>query len=225
MKLWQRPPAAAGSSSRRRNFRDWRDRATSFERMAAFDPHSANLVGAGEPLRLDGARVSGDLFALLGVPPLIGRSIEPDDDREAAAPTVMISERLWRTRFGGRSARRSARRSASTISRRIIVGVMPRTFEFPKRAADFWIPFQFAPTDYVYSNPSIEAIARLKPGVSRAQAFGRDAADRARRLARRRSATSTSAIGASVIALRDEISPQSRLLLWCLRRRRPRACC
>ncbi len=160
--------------------------------------------------------MSGELLALLGVPPLIGRSIGPDDDREEAAGTVMISERLWRARFAA-----DARAIGSTVrlndQPRIIVGVMPQTFEFPMRAADFWIPFQFAPTDYSYNNPSIEAIARLKPGVSRAQAFA-EMQQVARSLASvdRNVANGTTA---DVIALRDEMSPQSRLLIWCLARR------
>jgi putative ABC transport system permease protein len=213
VKLWQRPPGGGRLQLSPGHFRDWRDRATSFERVAAFDPHFANLVGAGEPVRLDGARVSGELVALLGVQSLIGRAIEPDDDREEAAGTVMISERLWRTRFAGGS------RAIGTIVRlndqpRIIVGVMPQTFEFPMRAADFWIPFQFGPRDYVYSNPSIEAIARLKPGVSREQAFA-EMQQVARSLAAvdRNVANGTTA---NVIALRDEMSPQSRVLIWCL---------
>ena len=213
VKLWQRPPSGGRLQLSPGHFREWRDRATSFEQLAAFDPHFANLVGAGDPVRLDGARVSGELFALLGVPPLIGRAIGPDDDREQAAGTVMISERLWRTRFAadGGAIGRTVRLNDQPL---VIVGVMPRTFEFPMRAADFWIPFQFAPADYGYNNPSIEAIARLKPGVSRAQAFA-EMQQVARSLAAvdRNVANGTTA---DVIALRDEMSSQSRLLIWCL---------
>jgi predicted permease len=213
VKLWQRPTPGGRLQLSPGHFRDWRARAASFEQMAAFDPHFANLVGAGAPVRLDGARVSGELFTLLGVPPLIGRSIGPDDDREEAAGTVMISERLWRTRFAAdpRAIGTTVRLNDQPL---VIIGVMPRTFEFPMRAADFWIPFQFAPNDYVYNNPSIEAIARLKPGVSRAQAFA-DMQQVARSLAGvdRNVANGTTA---DVIALRDEMSSQSRLLIWCL---------
>jgi putative ABC transport system permease protein len=213
VKLWQRPPSGGRLQLSPGHFRDWRDRSTSFERVAAFDPHFANLVGAGEPVRLDGARVSGELFAVVGVHPLVGRSIEADDDREEAAGTVMISERLWRTRFAA-----DARAVGTTVrlndQPRLIIGVMPRTFEFPMRAADFWIPFQFAPADYVYNNPSIEAIARLKPGVSRAQASAE-----MQQVARSLAAVDRSVANgttANVIALRDEMSPQSRQLIWCL---------
>jgi predicted permease len=213
VKLWQRSTPGGRLQLSPGHFRDWRDRATSFEQMAAFDPHFANLVGAGAPVRLDGARVSGELFALLGVPPLIGRAIGPDDDREEAAGTVMISERLWRTRFAAdpRAIGTTVRLNDQPL---VIVGVMARPFEFPMRAADFWIPFQFAPNDYVYNNPSIEAIARLKPGVSRVQAFAemqhvaRSLADVDRNVA--------NGTTADVIALRDEMSSQSRLLIWCL---------
>jgi predicted permease len=213
VKLWQHPPSGGRLQLSPGHFREWRNRATSFEQFAAFDPHFANLVGAGDPVRLDGARVSGELFALLGVSPLIGRAIEPDDDREEAAGTVMISERLWRTRFAA-DPRAIGRTVRLNDQPHIVVGVMPRTFEFPMRAADFWIPFQFAPADYGFNNPSIEAIARLKPGVSREQALA-EMQQVARSLAAvdRNVANGTTA---SVIALRDEMSPQSRLLIWCL---------
>jgi putative ABC transport system permease protein len=216
VKVWQLPPGGGRLEVSPGNFRDWKAQASSFERIAAFTAYSANLVGGGEPLRLDGAWVSGDLFAVLGVPPLIGRTIAPDDDRETAAAAVVISERLWRGRF---AADPGAIGTAVILNdaARVIVGVMPRTFEFPARAVDFWIPFQFAPGDYVYNNPYLQSIARLKPGVSHAQALAemqRIALEISRRVSANVAGART--ISANVIELRDEVSRQSRLLLWCL---------
>jgi putative ABC transport system permease protein len=213
VKIWQLPGGGGTLEASPAHFRDWQTQTSSFERVAAFSLYSANLIGAGEPLRLDGSWASGDLFTILGVSPLVGRTLTPADDQEASTATVVISERLWRARFGG--DRRAIGTAISLNDRaRVIVGVMPRTFEFPTRAIDFWIPFQFAPGDYVYSNPYLSTIARLKPGVSRTQAhteIQKLADQTSRRInpeAARRSA--------KVIALRDEIAPQSRLLLWCL---------
>jgi putative ABC transport system permease protein len=97
----------------------------------------------------------------------------------------------------------------------VIAGVMPRSFQFPTRTVDFWIPFQFAPDDYVYQNPYLNTIGRLKAGVSRTQAVA-EIQQLALEISRRVNPGETRHRSARVNALRDEISPQSRLLLWCL---------
>lgn len=214
VKIWQLPPGGGTLQASPGNFRDWQAQASSFETIGAFSHYSANLVGAGEPLRLDGSWVSGELFNVLGVPSLVGRPITPEDDCEASAATVVISERLWRVRFGG--DRGAVGRAIILNDRpRVIVGVMPRTFEFPTRAVDFWTPFQFAPGDYVYSNPYLDTIARLKTDVSRTQALA-EMQQIALEISRRVNPGAVRRLSANVIALRDEISPQSRILLWCL---------
>ena len=88
-----------------------------------------NLIGAGEPQRVDAGGVTADLFLALGVQPLIGRRFTADDTRESAPGRVVLSYRVWQTTFGG---------DANVISRRVIldnepfevIGVMPRTFRF-----------------------------------------------------------------------------------------------
>ena len=67
------------------NFLDWQRQNTVFTGMAALVERSFNLTGVGEPERLDGRRVSANLFDVLGVPPLVGRTFVPDDDRAGAA--------------------------------------------------------------------------------------------------------------------------------------------
>jgi putative ABC transport system permease protein len=214
VKIWQMPPGGGRLEASPAHVRDWRAQASSFESVAAFNIYSANLVGAGEPLRLDGSWVSGDLFNVLGVRSLVGRTITPQDDQEASAATVVISERLWRARLSG-DPLAVGKGIILNDKPRVIVGVMPRTFEFPTRTVDFWTPFQFAPADYTYSNPSLESIARLKINVSRAQALA-EMQQIALAISRRVNAGAVRRVSANVIALRDEISPQSRLLLWCL---------
>lgn len=214
VKIWQLPPGGGRLQVSPAHFRDWQAQASSFESVAAFSLHSANLVGAGEPLRVDGSWASGNLFNVLGVPSLVGRPLTPEDDREAAAAAVVISERLWHARFDG-DPRAVGTAIILNDRPRVIVGVMPRTFEFPSRAVDFWIPFQFAPTEYVYGNPYLETIARLKANVSRTQALA-EMQQIALEISRRVNPSGVRRVSARVIALRDEISPQSRLLLWCL---------
>src|SRR2546430_1447368 len=82
------------------NFLDWRQQTTVFEGMAAFTERSFNLTGVGEPERLDGRRVSSNLFDLLGVRPIIGRTFVPQED-QPGTKVVLLNESLWKRRFGG----------------------------------------------------------------------------------------------------------------------------
>src|SRR5438046_8811309 len=82
------------------NFLDWRRQTTVFESMAAFAERSFNLTGVGEPERLDGRRVSANLFGLLGVRPIIGRTFVPQE-AQPGTKVVLLHESLWKRRFGG----------------------------------------------------------------------------------------------------------------------------
>ena len=213
--IWQQPGEGGRLQASPGNFRDWERQATSFESMGAYSATSTNLVGTGDPLRLDGSWVSGDLFRTLGVSPLLGRALTPDDSLEGAALTVVISERLWRARFAADPGLVGSKVIVNDTAA-LVAGIMPRTFEFPTRSIDIWIPFQFAPDDYVYGteNPYLNTVARLKPGVTRPQALA-EMQQIAREIARV-NPDSSARISARVVDLRDEIAPTSRLLLWCL---------
>ncbi|MGI9115480.1 MAG: hypothetical protein DLM52_06510 [Chthoniobacterales bacterium] len=82
------------------NFLDWRQQNTVFEGVAAFAERSFNLTGAGEPERLDGRRVSANLFDLLGVKPILDRTFVADEDKPGTKVAV-LNESLWKRRFGG----------------------------------------------------------------------------------------------------------------------------
>ena len=124
------------------------------------------------------AQVSQDFFSLMRVPPMIGRTFSDDETRRAqfssaAAPigtdsVVILSHAVWRQRFGG---------DADIVGRSVmlerrpfrIVGVMPDGFAMPDRGVQLWIPWDLSgdrPRDQHY----LGAVARLKPGVSIAQA-------------------------------------------------------
>src|SRR2546430_11080331 len=83
------------------NFLDWQKQNTVFTGMVAMSERSFNLTGVGEPERLDGRRVSANLFDLLGVPALLGRTFVPEDDRPGSH-VVLVSYSLWQRRFGSR---------------------------------------------------------------------------------------------------------------------------
>jgi putative ABC transport system permease protein len=122
-------------------FREWRDRAQSFESLAAMPSVNSELTltGRGEPAVIEGRAVSGAFFSMLGVAPALGRVLLPDDDRPGTAAAV-LSHSLWRERFGtdpavmGQSVILGGRPFT-------IVGVMPPDFAYPK-GAQVWVPLQ-----------------------------------------------------------------------------------
>ena len=147
----------------------------SFEHTGAYLYWSANLVGVQDPERLQAYRVSANMFALLGVEPMLGRTFRPDEGRPGAPGVVVLNHGLWQRRFGG---------DRNVVGRTIqldqepyeIIGVMPAKFEFPvmNYKGDLWAPLRFNPAEFRLDQPapSIVGIARLRSGVplSRAQA-------------------------------------------------------
>src|SRR5919107_2730384 len=110
-----------------RTYLAFRERDRTFQHLAAFTSYKGNLTGAGEPAVLTVGNVTTEFFDALGVTPAIGRTFESNEGHESGERTVVISDQLWRTRFGsdptivGKSA---------TIDgiRRTIIGVMPPAF-------------------------------------------------------------------------------------------------
>jgi predicted permease len=148
-----------------RNFGDWRERQVSFESMGAAHRHRFNLADAGEPVRLDGARISASLFPLLGKTPVVGRGFTDEDDLPGRPASVaLISDRVWRERFEG---------SESVLGRTIrldgrvheIVGVMEKNFRFPEWA-EVWTPLGLDVHAGERSNRFISVYARLAPGAT-----------------------------------------------------------
>jgi putative ABC transport system permease protein len=151
------------------NFLDWREQNTVFEGMAAMNERSFNLTGAGEPERLDGQRVSANLFSLLGVEPQLGRGFTAEEDKPGSR-VVILSHPVWQRRFGG---------DATIIGRALnlngeaytVVGVMPRGFEFPKPQVQVWVPIAFSAEEAAQRGSHyLEVLARMKAGVKLQQA-------------------------------------------------------
>ena len=152
-------PAAA-------NYIDWRDQNHVFEGMAAMVEISFNLTGAGDPERIDGQRVSANLFSLLGINPQLGRAFLPEEDRPGANHVVIMSHGLWQRQFGADPAiiGKPINLNGESFT---VVGVMPRGFQFPTRADQLWIPIAFDTTEArERGNHYLQVIARLKPGIT-----------------------------------------------------------
>ncbi|HSB11414.1 MAG TPA: ABC transporter permease [Blastocatellia bacterium] len=150
---------------------EYRDMTTSFEQVATATEWSVNLTGVGEPERLQGARVSYNLFATLGVQPAQGRSFLAEEDRPGSDKVVVLSNGLWQRRFGG---------DPSIVGQTItldgssydVVGVMPAGFVFMVEV-DLFKPIAFTPEQLApnrHGNEYLIGVARLKPGVTFAQA-------------------------------------------------------
>jgi putative ABC transport system permease protein len=152
------------------NYADWKARHPGFEDMAATDWRSFNLIGDGEPEKIQAYGVTANFFPLLGVKPALGRVFLPDEDRPGANRVAMLSHRLWQTRFGG---------ALDIIGKDIllndekysVVGVMPADFQFLESYIGLWVPIAFAPETLAQRGSHyLQVLARLKPGVTVAQA-------------------------------------------------------
>ena len=112
------------------DFSDWRDQNSSFSHLAALNDWAPTLTGRDEPEALVGALVSHDMFTMLGVAPVLGRSFLPEEDRPNAANVVMLSHELWQRRFNSDQAivGKSISLNQESYS---VVGVMPAGFQLP----------------------------------------------------------------------------------------------
>jgi len=101
-----------------------------------------NLVGQGEPRRIEGAQVTANLFPTLERPALIGRYFNEKDDQGGAPGTVVLSYTLWQAQFGGD---RSVLGKSLSLDNQpyTVIGVMPPDFRFPTRETQFWTTYRF----------------------------------------------------------------------------------
>ena len=154
------------------NYIDWRDQNRSFETMAAAEYWSANLTGGDAPEHLLGLKVTQNLMPMLGIDPLLGRVFAAGEDRTGAEHEVVLSHRLWQRLFNG---------DANVLGRPVtlngevytVVGVMPAGFQFAPfwaTRAEMWIPLAFGDRVHNRGGNSLRIFARLKQGVTLAQA-------------------------------------------------------
>jgi hypothetical protein len=109
------------------NFLDWQRMNHTFSAIAAYRTDGFNLSGRGEPERLNGEMISADFFEILGVNPVLGRAFRKEEDHLGANPTAMISEGLWKRKFGSASDIIGKRLIVDGVGRTVI-GVVPASF-------------------------------------------------------------------------------------------------
>jgi predicted permease len=177
--------------------------------IATYNSSSANVSdpdGRAQPDRLSVAWVTANLFPLLEVKPRLGRAFTDVEDVKDGPQVAMISEGLWRTRFGA---------DPNVVGKKIaiferpteIVGVMPSSFTFPNAGTKIWVPQRLDPKDPYPGGFNHSAIARLKPGVSVAEAER----DFASVLPRMVDMFPTVAPGVTTQLLMDQAKPHPRL--------------
>jgi predicted permease len=158
-----------------RDFTECREHNRVFSEMAGNAFHDLTLTGAGEPSIVNAAAVTPEIFPLLNAKPLAGRALLPEDGKRGAAPVAVLSENLWRSRFGSNPALIG---QSITLDMRsfTVVGILPASFRYPDGAPhqDVWIsawqdplfgPLMSRPGERV-----LVGVSRIKPGVSVAQA-------------------------------------------------------
>jgi putative ABC transport system permease protein len=158
------------------DFIDWRNQNQVFEQMAALQSRRHNLTGGSEPEFVGSVRVSANLFSLLGVNAVQGRTFLPEDDQPGAHRVVVISYGLWKRRYGG-DPQLIGQKITLNNEPYTVVGVMPPDFQFPRKGdipadyyfagrIDLYLPIAFTPAEANNRGANeLVVLARLKPGV------------------------------------------------------------
>ena len=169
----KRPDALSGIPYR--DFQECREQNRVFVEIAGNAFHDLTLTGAGEPVVVNTAAVTPEIFGLLNAKPLVGRTLLPDDGKQGAAPVAVLSENLWRTRFGS-DAHLVGHSIALDMRSFTVVGILPASFRYPDGAPrqDVWISVLQDPLfGPLTSQPGVRllrVLGRLQPGVSVARA-------------------------------------------------------
>jgi predicted permease len=160
------------------NFFDWKDHNHVFEDMATFFDMTSNLTTGGEPEEVPLQIATGNLFSVLGVNALLGRTFTPEDAKPGQPAVVVLSFGLWQRRFGG-DPQILGRKLALSNTEAIVIGVMPADFTWhvekgsmTRKVAELWTPWRIdqGSGNLQRRGRFASAVARLKPGVSIAQA-------------------------------------------------------
>jgi putative ABC transport system permease protein len=175
MTLWERHSDGSPLFVTFATFHGLDERARSFDSLAAMKPWQPTMVGAERPERFEGQRVSAKYFRALGVSPVLGRDFDSEDDRHQGPNVVVLSDGLWRRRFGSDPA---------IVGRQVtldgdlfnVIGVMPPSFEnVLAPSAELWAPLQYDPSlppDSREWGHHLRMVGRLRPVATKEQANG-----------------------------------------------------
>ena len=179
--LWSNVPGHGRWRNSPANFFDWKKQNTVFEDVVAYGSSTVTLTGNGEPEQLIGGRVSSGYFGVVGVDPILGRAFLPEEYEQGKGQVVILSYNFWQRRFGGDKniVNRTLTLDGDSYT---VVGVMPAGIypvwpttsghiTFDEQQQQYWTPMSFTPGwAAVRTAHVLGVLARLKPGVSLAQA-------------------------------------------------------
>src|SRR5215471_1490260 len=178
--LFEEIPSFKNGSISYPDFVDWRRMNRTFTAIAAYRSHGFSLSGEGEPERLQGEMIAARFFEILGVRTLRGHTFTADEDRLGANPTVMITEGLWKRKYGSATDIIGRRMILNGVSRTVI-GIVPSSFHLQIQnfqrgtpPIEIYVPVgEFNEPNFYSKRGSgwgLDAIGRLKPGVTLDQA-------------------------------------------------------
>jgi predicted permease len=161
--------ASVPAQARIDDFMDWRSELKSIEHFGAFRTVDRNLATSAsypEPARV--AEITASAFTIAQMPPHLGRYIVPDDEREAAAPVLLLGYQEWRRRFGGDASIVGSTVTVNAVAHTVI-GVMPPDFAFPFRH-QYWTALREQPAPVRRQGEPLIVFGRLAPGATRQSA-------------------------------------------------------
>ena len=174
VRLWHVPPAKSFPgiptfTVSAANFLDWQAQNHSFDQMTIYSYRTFTITGSNNPQQVDACAVSSTFFSLLGVEPLFGRALLPEEDQQGKANVVVLSYRFWREHFGANAG--IVGKPISLDGQNFLVaGVMPREFRLPDYA-QLWTPMAWSDKERaVRGEHHYIVMARLKNGVDLKQA-------------------------------------------------------
>jgi putative ABC transport system permease protein len=176
--VWEhnRPRARTQNVVSPANFLNWKDRNNVFEDMALFYDTRFNLTDVDDPEEIPAQSVTTNFFNLIGVSPALGRAFEPEDEQPGREAIVILSDGLWRRRFGGdpEITGKTIKLNGNVFT---VIGVMPPDFHFFIKGGsltgnqpELWSPVIFSAADRNPRGRYATAVAKLKPNVTREQA-------------------------------------------------------
>jgi putative ABC transport system permease protein len=202
------------------NFMDWKEQNNVFSDMAAFMDVSAILTNDGEPEELPAQLASPNLFTLLGVEAIRGRAFNADDGKPDAPRVTVLSYGLWQRRFGG-DPNIIGRKLNLNRNETTVIGVLPAGFQWhirqnsmSGRVAELWTPYVITNEMRQRRGRFLSAVARLKPGVTMAQAQA-EMTGLGARLEQQFNSFNAN-WGVNVVPLRTQMVGEIRLALWIL---------
>lgn len=169
LSLWEKPPGGDRNGISTLNLLDWKEQNTVFSHVAAVSGDQMTLSGTGEPQLLRAQTVGAQYFDLFGTMAARGRTFRPDEDQPGKQFVVVLTHKIWMSRFGGDAAI-LGRTLTLNNQPYAVIGILPEGSVYDRFWAEIWLPLVLDRATSTRSFHWLSAFARLKPGVSIEQA-------------------------------------------------------